>query len=343
VENALNQRGSSPRYYKNTLLFLSADKAKIDILAGNTAQYLAWKEIVDNEDAFNLDTFQRKQANTKLNQFNDAVEATLKETYQWLLIPHQPNAQGSIEWKETRLNNQDSPILQASRKAVYENDLLPNYAGSNLRRDALDNYLWKDCNHIDLKRFWDYLAQYLYLPRLKDQNVLLTSVKEAVGLTTWAESFAYAEGFDEETGKYIGLRVAEVITPSISPHSLIVKPDVAQKQLDDEAVPSPNKKTDKWTNDDSKPIDNPDVILPKVPVLRRFYGSVDIDAIRINRDTPEIAKEVIQHLTALHGARVKITLEIEAEIPEGVPNDVVRTVTENCRTLKFKTQSFEQS
>jgi hypothetical protein len=30
-----------------------------------------------------------------------------------------------------------------------------------------------------------------------------------------------------------------------------------------------------------------------------------------------------------------VTLEIEAEIPSGAPEQVVRTVTENSRTLKF--------
>ena len=79
------------------------------------------------------------------------------------------------------------------------------------------------------------------------------------------------------------------------------------------------------------------------PVLRRFYGNVEIDAMRINRDASAIANEVIQHLTALKGATVKITLEIQADIPDGVPDDVARTVMENCRTLKFNAQAFEQS
>jgi hypothetical protein len=38
---------------------------------------------------------------------------------------------------------------------------------------------------------------------------------------------------------------------------------------------------------------------------------------------------------------VKVTLEIEAEIPSGAPDNVVRTVTENSRTLKFTSQGFE--
>lgn len=33
---------------------------------------------------------------------------------------------------------------------------------------------------------------------------------------------------------------------------------------------------------------------------------------------------------------------VEAEIPSGAPDHVVRTVTENARTLRFKTQGFEK-
>jgi hypothetical protein len=39
---------------------------------------------------------------------------------------------------------------------------------------------------------------------------------------------------------------------------------------------------------------------------------------------------------------VKVTLEIEAEIPNGAPDSIVRTVTENSRTLKFTSQGFEE-
>jgi hypothetical protein len=44
----------------------------------------------------------------------------------------------------------------------------------------------------------------------------------------------------------------------------------------------------------------------------------------------------------LVGAKVRVTLEIEAEIPSRVPDNVIRTVTENSRTLKFKSQGFEK-
>ena len=42
------------------------------------------------------------------------------------------------------------------------------------------------------------------------------------------------------------------------------------------------------------------------------------------------------------GAKVTVTLEIEAVVPSGAPDHVVRTVTENSRTLKFTNQGFEK-
>lgn len=35
-------------------------------------------------------------------------------------------------------------------------------------------------------------------------------------------------------------------------------------------------------------------------------------------------------------------LEIETDIPAGAPDHVVRTVTENSRTLKFDSHGFER-
>ena len=42
------------------------------------------------------------------------------------------------------------------------------------------------------------------------------------------------------------------------------------------------------------------------------------------------------------GAKARITLEIEVEVPSGVPDKVIRDVTENCRTLKFVSHGFEE-
>jgi hypothetical protein len=79
---------------------------------------------------------------------------------------------------------------------------------------------------------------------------------------------------------------------------------------------------------------------PKKPT--RFHGSVELDSGRVGRDAGKIAEEVLQHITALPRANVRVTLEIQAEVPSGIPENVARTVNENCRTLRFTSQGFEE-
>lgn len=86
---------------------------------------------------------------------------------------------------------------------------------------------------------------------------------------------------------------------------------------------------------------NPDQTLP-IKKPSRFHGAVILDPTRVGRDAGRIADEVIAHLSGLIGSEVRVTLEIHAEVPDGVPDNVVRTVTENCRTLKFSDQGFEK-
>ena len=68
-----------------------------------------------------------------------------------------------------------------------------------------------------------------------------------------------------------------------------------------------------------------------------------LDSLRLGRDASKIAEEVVQHLAGLVGADVEVTLEIRAEIPDGATPEIVRTVTENCRTLRFGDYGFEES
>jgi hypothetical protein len=81
---------------------------------------------------------------------------------------------------------------------------------------------------------------------------------------------------------------------------------------------------------------------PPAPKPGRWCGTVELtNPMRLGSDAGKIAEEVIAHLVALPGAKVRVTLDIEATLPEGVLDHVVRVVTENGRTLKFSSQGFE--
>ncbi len=60
------------------------------------------------------------------------------------------------------------------------------------------------------------------------------------------------------------------------------------------------------------------------------------------KDAGVVMEEVVKHLTGLYSAKVNITLEIEASIPDDIPESTVRTILENCSALKFKNPAFEE-
>ncbi len=352
AQEILNTRGSIPRYCKNLLLFLAPDQSKLSRLEQSVAEFLAWKSILDDQEGLNLDVFQRRQAESKHTQSNNTVTTQLQETYQWALVPTQPDPHGSVEWEEIRLQGQESPILRASRKLVHDSYLITTYAPSLLCMDALDKYLWRDSNHLSLKRLWEYLASYLYLPRLKNSEVLLHAVQQGVSALSWQESFAYASGWDETKQRYLGLKAgpSEPITVTLTDQSLLVKPAIAVQQLalDQASVPPTKTQAGPESLQPSimppplSPNPKPDLPPPPIKQIRRFHSTVKLDPMRLNRDAGQIANEVLQHLNSLVGAEVEVVLEIQARIPDGVSENVMRTVSENCRTLRFSNFTFEE-
>ena len=339
-------RGNTPRLYRNTLVFLAADQSRLEELREAVRRYLAWKSIVDDMDKLNLDPHQVKQAETQRKSADGVVTARVPETYQWLLVPTQGKPQSPVEFQAIRLSGADALAVRASKKLRPDELLLVSLGGTRLRMELDRVPLWRDGkNHVALRQIDDDFARYLYLPRLASPEVLRGAMESGLNLVTWSrETFAYAEAFDEEAQRYVGLQCGKSVRIDLSGPGLLVKADAATKQL---------------SRDDETASERPDVMEgeggpsgyihpegapgppPERPPLRTFYGSVEVDPARVGRDAGRIAEEVIQHLATLRGAKVTVTLEIKAEVPDGIPDGVRRTVTENSRTLKFKSSGFE--
>lgn len=212
--------------------------------------------------------------------------------------------------------------------------------------------LWRG-DHVEVKQLVEDVARYLYLPRLKDPSVLLHATTDGINLLTWAqEGFAFADGYDADVGRYQGLRAGQIVTVVDRQASgILVKPDVAMRQTDAERPVAPESgRADPNPNvvGDAPTVVPPEITAPRentpppAAKPKRFHGTVLLDATRVCRDAGRIAEEVIAHLDGLVHAEVTVTLEIEAEMPDGAPDHVVRTVTENCRTLKLTSQGLKQ-
>ena len=62
----------------------------------------------------------------------------------------------------------------------------------------------------------------------------------------------------------------------------------------------------------------------------------------LGSDAAKVAEHVLQYLSSLPNASVRVTLEIQADLNDGVPEHNMRTVLENARTLKFTSAEFEE-
>jgi hypothetical protein len=324
------------------LAFLAADNVRLQDLDDAVRKFLAWKSIVDEAETLNLDRHQKTQAETQLKVADGVAASRIPETYYWLLVPEQKGPQGNVEWNAVRLSGSDPLAVRASKK-MKGDDLLIALLGPSILRKHLDEVpLWRG-DSVAIRQLVDDFARYLYLPRLTSPLVLTDSIRAGVASLAWIQdSFAYADRYDESAGRYRGLRAGQNIALDESSPGLIVKPDVAVRQLDQDTNSTSTSGTYASPLPGTISTEGQIPSAAAAPVPRRFYGSVVLDSTRVGRDAGRIAEEVIAHLATLPGAEVRVTLEIAASLPDGAPENVVRTVTENARTLKFASQGFEE-
>ena len=333
-------RGTAPRLYRNTIIFLAADKTRLQDLDEAVRKFLAWESILDEKDTLDLTPHQVKQAETQKTAADGTVTARLPETYQWLLVPTQENPQAPVTWQTVRLSGGATPLRSVpARSSETMSTLVVNFASSRLRMEMDRVPLWRG-NHVAIRQLVEDFARYLYLPRLQTTTVLLNAIRAGLSLLTWEhDAFAYAENYDESAGRYRGLRSGPRVNITEDDTGLLVRPEVARRQIDQETTPTwPETGANvqsTWTDDTKTHTAGP--IQPPKP--KRYHGTVILDSARVGRDAGRIADEVVTHLVGLVGSSVRVTLEIEAEMPEGAPDNVVRTVTENSRTLKFASNS----
>ena len=125
--------------------------------------------------------------------------------------------------------------------------------------------------------------------------------------------------------------------------SVVIRPEVAKQALEkSEATVITGPETPGDREHVTTTIDESVEVRERRHPPKRFYGTAKLNPLRISSEAGTISQEVIQHLESLLGSNVEVTIEITAQSTEGFPDNVVRTVTENARTLKFQDFGFEE-
>jgi hypothetical protein len=188
-----------PRVYRNMLVFVAPEPAPLDDLRQAVGRFLAG----DGAD----------------------VDARLGAAWSWLLAP---SASG---WTAIRAPGRDELAMRASRELRAAGSLFVDYPAARLRADLDRVPLWPaGQDHVRLALVWEAYARSLELPRLRSSAALAAAVVAGLAAPDWAtETFAYAEGFDADTGRYRGLVAGRAV--ALQGSGLIVRSAVAQAQL----------------------------------------------------------------------------------------------------------------
>lgn len=379
----LEQRGAGPRQYRNMLVFAAAEQRAAEALEQAAAEYLAWEGICTRQDDLNLDAQQMNLARSQRERADQATGLRIAEAYRFLLVPQQEDPRGSVTLEVVRLDADSAagerngrrragdhqlsamqPVARiaenAARRLVNDGSLGAQFPAVLLRQQ-LDGVLasrWAE-GHMSLAALWEDMARYVYLPRLRDQDVLTSTVERGPEGIAWTtEGFAVAVSYDEAAGRYLGLSPPGERTAAVTPSHLIVHPDLAMQQHERDREAAAGDDAGRTSGDggdsgdsrggasggddyfgggaDDESEGSGSQTDPSRPALSVFRGSIVLNPDRPTRAFTQVSDDVLTHLIGHPDAEVVVRVEVEVRKPGGFAGDLVRDVNENTRVLGFE-------
>ena len=346
VSDTLMRCRSGQRRLRNTLLFVAPDEAMLGTAREVMRKAIAWQSICDDRRLQDqLTRAQIDDTKEKAKTSRDGAAKAVRLAWSHVLFPVKAAAAGTaFDLEHLSISSKDRAAIPT---AVYEK-AGPRGDGivkERLGPDALALHLkplWPDERpHLGIQEIANWFASYAYLPKLRDRVVLENAVREAVGKLDPA--FGYADRFDEASGTYEGLAWARSAPELFPQAAVLIRSEVALVQV----RPTPHHPTS-GPADTSRPAGGGDgVHAPPDPTgaagtppkPRRFYGAVELDMVRPVKAFDAVLNAVVMELQRTNGAKIKVTIEIEAEAEEGFAESDIGVVRDNARQLKFKAES----
>lgn len=347
VLDYVGNNGAKPRYRGNRLIFLAPDMAVVSRLRDATRVALAWGSIVDDvkEGRLNIDQLQKKQAEKEFQSAGDLLPRVARECYRWLLCPAQNTPTEPTPTVEAHpLNTSAGSVASELERICVENELVITTWSPIHLRTKLKELYWKgDRVAVGAMTFWEDTLRYLYLPRLKDRDVLAQAIRSGAGSrdfygTAYAQAGETFEGFKFGDGEVqLDDTLLLIAAEAASAY------EQAQRPVDVPPTPLPPGSTSPGAGPTVPlpPTTERPGSIPSPPKARAFYGTAEVTASTAKIRLVQVADEVISMLCSDPNAIVKVTVEISAEFPAGVSDHIKRAVSENAASLGFKSKAWE--
>jgi predicted AAA+ superfamily ATPase len=340
--------GTNPRHRANRLVFLSPDHGSLARLRDCIRVALAWGSIVDDvaNGRLNIDLLQKKQAEKEAQAAEDVLPRVARECYKWLHCPVQNTpTDPKITVEAFPLNTSGSALGSEIERVCVENELvISTWSPIHLRAKLKDLYWKADKPAFGAMAFWEDTMRYLYLPRLKNRGSLEQAiVKGASSLDFFGTAYGQAgELFD-------GFKLGDS-NIQLDDTLLLIEPDFARDYAAKHAQPATTggsstggtgaTKVEPPTGGGGLPPNTPPK-KPGAPAAHNFIGTAEVNAATAKMRLVQIAEEIVSVLVSDPQATVKVSVEITASFPEGVSDQVKRSVSENATSLGFKNKTWE--
>ena len=165
---------------------------------------LAWGSIVDDvkEGRLNIDLLQKKQAEKELQSAEEVVPRAARECYKWLLCPVQNTPTEPKPTVEAfPLTTTGGSTGSEIERVCVDNELVITTWSPIHLRTKLKELYWKDGKiAAGAMAFWEDTLRYLYLPRLRNRDVLSQAIRSGAASrdffgTAYGQSGETFEGF----------------------------------------------------------------------------------------------------------------------------------------------------
>ena len=335
------------RTFRNTLLFIAARRDDIRDLRNLVKNYLAWNSIMTGDDLHgalsNLEGERLDQTKGNLESAEDSVTATIFKAYRWALAPSQADPRNNVyDFSIAETKPEDGRIIKRLRDKFIGDDAIVTKIAPEIFAGKLQQYVWSNTtyqDHIDIDRLSELMAQNVYMPRLKDRNVLVTCIREGIAAGTFGYANAYEDPdyrnlrFEEHVG---GLRTDKgtagvLINPELA--KLLKEEEEKQKKPDaSESAPD----TEKQTGADSTGV----VVEP--PQAKGVTHVVVTKALQLELpfgDEIDIIQDEIARTLQADGGNVKIEITITANKSDGFSENTTRAVKQNSEHLNAEFKS----
>lgn len=343
VADALTRCRASQRRYRNTLIFVAPDEAPLGTARDVIRKRMAWDSIVKDARLHQqLTTGQIEDASEKARTNREAAIRAVRSAWNHIFYPVKSETAGKpFDLEHSLITSRERSAIPT---VVYEklrgDGIILEKLGSERLWLALKPIWHHDRPHLPISEVVEWFACYVYLPKVRDRVVLEASIRDAVAKLD--PQFGYADSFDEASGKYQNLAWARGAPELFASTAVLVSGEAAKAQVTEQ--PARPGETPSVSEGGGQPPVQPDGSTPTPTASppshpKRFYGSVEIDTNRPVKAFDTILNAVVAELQRTPGAKVKLTLEIEAQAPDGFPDSDVGVVRDNARQLKFKPES----